>query len=75
MGARFVITLVPMRGVDGVRALRWLLKRARRQFGLVAVDVREESKPDATTVAAREGGSRHADHAYLAADGDDHAES
>ena len=42
MGVRFVITLVPMRGVDGVRALRWLLKRARRQFGLVAVDVREE---------------------------------
>jgi len=28
MGVRFVITLVPMRGIDGVRALRWLLKRA-----------------------------------------------
>jgi len=42
MSVRFTVTFVPMRGVDGVRALRWLLKRARRQFGLVAVDVREE---------------------------------
>jgi hypothetical protein len=51
MGVRFVITLVPMRGTDGVRALRWLLKRARRQFGLIAVDVREEAKPDAAPAA------------------------
>jgi hypothetical protein len=43
MSARFIVTFMPMRGVDGVRALRWLLKRARRQFGLVAVDVREEA--------------------------------
>jgi len=42
MSARFIVTFVAMRGVDGVRALRWLLKRARRQFGLIAVDVREE---------------------------------
>jgi hypothetical protein len=43
MSVRFTVTFVPQRGVDGVRALRWLLKRARRQFGLIAVDVREEA--------------------------------
>ena len=52
MSVRFTVTFVPMRGVDGVRALRWLLKRARRQFGLIAVDVREEPKPDAAPAAA-----------------------
>lgn len=41
-----MITLVLMRGTDGVRALRWLLKRARRQFGLIAVDVRAEEEDD-----------------------------
>ena len=44
MSARFTVTFVPMRGTDGVGALRWLLKRARRQYGLVAVDVREEER-------------------------------
>jgi hypothetical protein len=54
MSERFTVTFMPMRGVDGVRALRWLLKRARRQFGLVAVDVREESAP-ADLAADQEG--------------------
>jgi hypothetical protein len=58
MGVRFVITLVPMRGIDGVRALRWLLKRARRQFGLVAVDVREE---ESAHLAADQPGDNHAE--------------
>jgi hypothetical protein len=39
---RFVVTFSPVSSVDGVRALRWLLKRARRQYGLVALDAREE---------------------------------
>jgi hypothetical protein len=42
MSVRFTVTFVPMRGIDGVRALRWLLKVARRRFGLVAVDAHEE---------------------------------
>jgi hypothetical protein len=37
----FVVTLRPERGVDGIRALRTLLKFAGRRLGLRAVDVRE----------------------------------
>jgi hypothetical protein len=47
---RYTVTFVPMRGTDGIRALRWLLKRARRQYGLIAVDAREE-KTAPTNVA------------------------
>jgi hypothetical protein len=43
--ARFVVTFVAAPGIDGVRALRWLLKRARRQYGLVAIDAREVEIP------------------------------
>ena len=46
MSERYTVTFAPMSGVDGVRALRWLLKRARRQYGLIAVDVREEPASD-----------------------------
>jgi len=63
MGVRFVITLVPMRGVDGVRALRWLLKRARRQFGLVAVDVREEGSAYLAADQAGESSTKGETHA------------
>ena len=38
---RFVVTFVPTRGTDGVRALRWLLKIAGRRLGLIAVDAHE----------------------------------
>jgi hypothetical protein len=58
MSPRFTVTFVPMRGIDGVRALRWLLKRARRQFGLVAVDVREE---ESAYLAAHQAGDDHAE--------------
>jgi hypothetical protein len=37
-----MITFEPARGVDGVRALRWVLKMAGRRFGLVAVDAYED---------------------------------
>jgi hypothetical protein len=40
--AKFVVIFVPLRGVNGTRALRLLLKSAGRTFGLVAVDAREE---------------------------------
>jgi hypothetical protein len=39
---RFVVTFSPAPRVDGIRALRLLLKSARRRFGLVAVDAFEE---------------------------------
>jgi hypothetical protein len=53
IGARFVVTFMPVPGVNGVRALRWLLKRAKRQYGLVAVDAREEaSTPDVSNQIA-----------------------
>jgi hypothetical protein len=32
-------------GVNGVRSLRALLKNARRRFGLIAIDAREEMTP------------------------------
>jgi hypothetical protein len=41
---KFVVTFTAAPGADNahaVRALRWLLKRARRQYGLVATDARE----------------------------------
>jgi hypothetical protein len=47
MSSRFIVTFTAAPGVDGIRALRWLLKRARRQYGLVAVDAHEERMPDA----------------------------
>jgi hypothetical protein len=37
----FVLTLRPERGVDAVRALRHLLKRARRSYGLRAISIAE----------------------------------
>jgi hypothetical protein len=39
---RYIITFSPGRGVDGIRALRLLLKSAGRRFGLVAVDAYED---------------------------------
>jgi hypothetical protein len=38
----YVIRLCPERGIDGIKALRWLLKKAGR-LGLKAVSVVEES--------------------------------
>jgi hypothetical protein len=38
----FTITFVPRRNVDGVRAVRRLLKYAGRYLGLRAIDLREE---------------------------------
>jgi hypothetical protein len=38
---RFVLTLQPLQGVDGIRALRFALKRLLRQHGLKCVDLRE----------------------------------
>jgi hypothetical protein len=40
--ARFVVTFTAAPGVDGVRALRALLKAAGRRFGLTATDAREQ---------------------------------
>ena len=39
---RFTVTFSPGPGVDPIRALRLLLKAAKRRFGLVAVDARED---------------------------------
>jgi hypothetical protein len=43
--ARFVVTFTSAPGINGVRSLRALLKNARRRFGLIAVDAREEMTP------------------------------
>jgi hypothetical protein len=37
-----VLTLVPLPGVDEIRALRWVLKRLLRQFGFRCTDIRKE---------------------------------
>jgi len=39
--AAYVLTLVPLPGVDATRGLRWLLKTAWRIYGLKCTDARE----------------------------------
>jgi hypothetical protein len=46
---RFIVTFRPASGSDGIRGLRWLLKRARRDYGLVAVDAREMTEDTVET--------------------------
>jgi hypothetical protein len=50
----FVVKFKPRRGTDGVRALRWVLKSALRQHGLVCLEARTEAdgtgSGDVTTV-------------------------
>ena len=36
---RYVLTLVPLPGVDAIRALRRILKRVLRQHGMRCVDI------------------------------------
>jgi hypothetical protein len=36
------MTLQPLPGVDGIRALRWVLKGLLRQHGMKCISVREE---------------------------------
>ena len=36
------MTLEPLPGVDGIRSLRWVLKRLLRQYGMRCVNLREE---------------------------------
>jgi hypothetical protein len=50
---RFVVTFRPAPGTDGIRALRLLLKSAKRQFGLIAVDAREITDTDEAPNTAR----------------------
>ena len=46
---RFIVTFRPASGSDGIRGLRWLLKRARRDYGLTAIDAREVTEDAAET--------------------------
>jgi hypothetical protein len=51
----FTITFAPRGGVDGVKAVRRLLKYAGRHLGLRAINLREEHAPaasDANTTPA-----------------------
>jgi hypothetical protein len=48
---KFVVTLVPTPGTNGVHALRWALKTLLRRYGLRAMDVREEQDTPVTNVA------------------------
>jgi hypothetical protein len=36
------MTLEPLPGVDGIRALRWVLKGLLRQHGMKCISVREQ---------------------------------
>jgi hypothetical protein len=45
----FTITFVPRGGIDGVKAVRRLLKYAGRYLGLRATDVREERTEERQT--------------------------
>jgi hypothetical protein len=44
----FIVHLRPERGIDGVKALRWILKRAQR-LGLKCISAIEEKDDDQTT--------------------------
>jgi hypothetical protein len=37
------MTLESLPGVDGIRALRWVLKELLRQYGMKCINVREET--------------------------------
>jgi hypothetical protein len=43
-GAAFTVTLVPEPGVDGIKALRWVLKSALRRHGLRCTDIHAEQQ-------------------------------
>jgi len=43
--AAFSVLFVAIPGVDGIKAIRALLKTALRRFGLRAIDVREIHEP------------------------------
>jgi hypothetical protein len=45
----FVVTLEPLKGVDGIRAIRAFLKLALRRFGLRCVDIQELPEPQRTS--------------------------
>jgi hypothetical protein len=47
----FVVTLEPLKGVDGIRAIRAFLKLALRRFGLRCVDVQEVPNSNVATAA------------------------
>jgi hypothetical protein len=40
---RYVLVLEPLPNVDAIRALRWILKRVLRQFGMRCVDLHKET--------------------------------
>jgi hypothetical protein len=41
----FLLRLRPLKGVDPIRALRHVLKRLLRDYGMRALSVEEERKP------------------------------
>jgi hypothetical protein len=42
----FVLTLQPIPGTDGVRAMRWVLKTLLRKHGLRCVSIEQTTAPD-----------------------------
>jgi hypothetical protein len=44
------MTLEPLPGVDGIRALRWVLKGLLKRHGMRCVSVREEQTYDANNI-------------------------
>jgi hypothetical protein len=38
----YLLRLQPLKGVDAVRALRWILKRLLRDFGMKTISIKEE---------------------------------
>jgi hypothetical protein len=46
---RYILELTPLPGVDGVKALRWVLKSALRKHGLRCTDLRAEGEKGASS--------------------------
>ena len=41
---RYFLTVVPARGINGDRALMWLLESIKSRYGLVVTEVKEEGQ-------------------------------
>jgi hypothetical protein len=50
----YLIRLQPRRGSDGIPAMRWLLKRAWRLFGLMCLELWKEPVADQPAAAWQE---------------------
>jgi hypothetical protein len=62
----FTVRLKPLAGVDALKALRFMLKHAKRSLGLVCVGVVEQDPPPAADLTTRQQASPSRRHTEAA---------